>query len=165
MDYFNRKRNVQEPSGEPYELAFTQTEITERGWTVSMIRRHLGKPNAVTCCPTTYQYDRRRVYAAEGTPAVQFDLLATEDVRLIGPKWLHHYAAYIPNILKAALETRAANAEDEAEKVQCRLLAASLPAPKPRNARHGPPAPPPAPAAPVLAPTIPQRWPAPLQQP
>lgn len=126
MDFF-RKRNIQEGTGEPYDLAFTQTEILERGWTVSMVRRHLGQPNAVICCPLTYQYDRRRVYAAEATPALQFDLLALEDVRLLGTRWLTHYRAYIPNIMRASLLTRAARETDPKMATHCTKIAASLP--------------------------------------
>ena len=134
MDFL-RKRNLQEATGEPYDHAFTQTEILERGWTVSMVRRHLGNPNAVICCPTTYQFDRRRVYAAEATPAVQFDLLATEDVRLLGPKWLTRYAAYIPNILRASLQNAAENEENPQMAAQYRALAQTLPQARARNAR------------------------------
>lgn len=160
MDYFNRKRNVQEPTGEPYSLAFTQTEVLERGWTVSMVRRHLGQPNAVLHCPLTYHYDRRRVYAAEATPAVQFDLLATEDVRLLGPRWLDRYAAYIPNILKASLLTRAENSEKPEEVAFYRKLASQLPPARANNRpqattapRPAPPPPRPAPPPPCPAPT------------
>ena len=127
MDYFNRKRNFQEATGEPYSQAFTQTEILERGWTISMVRRHIGPPNEIFSYPKTYHFDRRRIYAAEATPAVQFDLLATEDVRLIGPHWLRQYAAYIPNILRASLLTRAERTEDESEAEFCRNLADKLP--------------------------------------
>ena len=126
MEFF-RKRNIEEGTGEPYERAFNQTELLKRGWTVSMIRRHLGQPNAVTCCPHTYHYDRRRVYAAEATPALQFDLLALEDVRLLGTRWLTHYRAYIPNIMRASLLARAARETDPKLAAICTKTAASLP--------------------------------------
>lgn len=135
MEFF-RKRNLQAASGEPYDRAFTQTEILERGWTVSMIRRHLGQPNAVICCPVTYQYDRRRVYASEATPALQFDLLATEDVRLLGPRWLTRYAAYVPNIMRASLLTKAESSEIAAEAAYCRALAHQLPPQRAKTVPH-----------------------------
>lgn len=137
MDFL-RKRNIQEGTGEPYNAAFTQTEILERGWTISMIRRHLGQPNNVVCCPTTYQFDRRRVYAAEATPAVQFDLLATEDVRLLGTKRLSKMAAYIPNIMRASLLTLAENeqAEKPAFAAEARALAQTLPPAVAPNSRR-----------------------------
>lgn len=140
MNCFNRKRNTQTPTGEPYELAFTQTEVIERGWTVSMVRRHLGKPNAVLHYPLTYQFDRRRVYAAEATPGVQFDLLATEDVHLLGLRWLSRYAAYVLKIQRASLLTRAARTEDKAESEMCAKLAAKLPSAKTPATMPVPPA-------------------------
>lgn len=162
MDYFNRRRNIQAASGEPYDYAFTQTEILERGWTVSMIRRHLGKPNAVVQCPLKYQYDRRRVYATEATPALQFDLLATEDIRLCGPRWLNRFAAYIPGIMKASLLTRAGREAELGNGVlaaEFTALAHSLPPAMPPVCRTAPQRPPAPPKTPVTAAPPPPGYP------
>ena len=159
---FTRRRNLQTPTGEAFKEAFTQTEILERGWTLSMIRRHLGPPNTVARIGAydAYQFDRRRVYAAEGSPALQMDLLALEDIRLIGHRWLSKYTAYIPAMMRAVLEGRADLADTDQEAAVLRKMAANLPPQKtPRTAPLTPgpvPAPPkPAKAPPAPAPAVP----------
>ena len=138
-----RRRNLERATGLPYEKAFTKTELMERGWTDSMIRRHLGAPNAVLFTGfAKYQYDTRTVYKAEATPAVQMDLLATEDVRIMGPRWLSHYRAYIPAMMKAALAGRAERADSPEEAAAYREIIEALPAPYQKTPLRMPPPPP-----------------------
>jgi hypothetical protein len=123
-----RHRNLEPPSGVPYEQAFTQTELLDRGWTVSMIRRHLGKPNAVIRAGfAKYQFDTRTVYKAEATPTFQLDLLSTSDVRDVGPRWLRYLKSYVPAMMSAALEGKAETAETPAESAAWLSLIAELP--------------------------------------
>ena len=147
-----RCRNLETPTGAEYETAFCKTELLDRGWTHSMIKRHLGPPDDVLRISyAKYQYDRRRVYAAEATPSVQFDLLATADVRFCGPTWLRQLAAYVPNIMRASLQTRAENSTDPGQAARLRQLAANLPPAKALNTRQS--------AAPVAMPPPPGRYP------
>lgn len=105
LDIIKRRRNLSEPTGEPFEAAFSQGELVARGWTVSMIERHIGNPNSVirTGQGVAYNYDTRRVYAAEGTPQFQRDLLALEAVRTNGVEYLTKLPCYIPDLMFAAL--------------------------------------------------------------
>lgn len=138
-----RRRNIKTGTGGDYKTAFTKTELLERGWTSSLIDRYLVAPDAVLHQGfVKYQYDTRRVYKTEGSPAFQMDLLALEDVRLMGPRWLQRLTAYIPKMMIAALTHREAEALEKGLKNKAqgyRELLENLPPQKPTN----PPPPPP----------------------
>lgn len=144
MLHLPRHRNLEQATGQPYDKAFSKTELHGRGWTSSMIRRHLGAPNAVVGSGfAKYQYDARTVYKTEATVRFQLDLLALEDVRWLGLNRLGSYRCYIPAMMRAALKVKAEKADDPEEAEVFLETAENLPEPFPKCGIILPPPPPP----------------------
>ena len=103
LELIQRKQNHRIRTGGNYEETHNQEELTERGWTRSMIERYLGNPEDVT--PNKfggriYHYSLLRVLEAECGVAFQFELLSLATVRELGIARLAHLECYHPRIAR-----------------------------------------------------------------